>query len=252
MNGIDHRAVSDTRQVTIRACQSHQDLQLCVDLQRRIWNFRDQDIVPSSIFVVAQHTGGHAYCAFRDQDAIGFALAFSAEHPDGRRFWHSHMVGILPEYQNRGVGRVLKLHQRDEALRAGIPLIEWTFDPLEVRNAHFNIVRLGAILRRYIPDCYGSSSSPLHGNLPTDRLVAEWHLRSHRVEAALAERPRERAGAVSIPIPARMREIDNSPRREIQAELRRRFTDLFSRGYAVTGFRRGDETCEYVLEPYED
>jgi len=260
MNGIENRAQDGneltedlvSNKVTIRSCQSHADLQLCVDLQRRIWKFDHQDVVPASIFVVAQHTGWHAYCAFHGDEAVGFALAFSAEHHDGRRFWHSHMVGVLPEYQNRGVGRALKLHQRDEALRAGIPVIEWTFDPLEARNAHFNIVRLGAIMRRYIPDCYGGSSSPLHGSLPTDRLVAEWHLRSHRVEAALADLPVPRAGAVSIPMPARIREVENSDRREIQAELRRQFTDLFSRGYAVTGFRRGDESCEYVLEPYED
>ncbi len=260
MNGIENRArdgnkwteVSVLKQVTIRACQSHHDQQLWVDLQRRIWNFRDEDVVPASIFVVAQHTGGHAYCAFHGEEAVGFALAFSAEHHGGRRFWHSHMVGILPAYQNRGVGRLLKLHQRDEALRAGIPLIEWTFDPLELRNAYFNIVRLGAIMRRYIPDCYGGSSSPLHGSLPTDRLVAEWHLESARVEAALANRPVSRAGAIGIPVPTRIRELENSDRQEIQAELRRQFTDQFPRGYAVTGFRRGDETCEYLLEPYED
>jgi predicted GNAT superfamily acetyltransferase len=147
---------------------------------------------------------------------------------------------------------VLKLHQREQALRAGIPIIEWTFDPLELRNAHFNIARLGAIVRRYIPDCYGESSSPLHGSLPPDRLVAEWHLESARVEAALAGTsiPQTSADVIRIPVPTRIRDMKNSD--EIQVDLRRKFTDLFSRGYAATGFRRGDPTCEYVLEPYED
>ncbi len=242
-----------SRQVTVRSCQSHDDLKLCVDLQRQIWGYDGEDVVPTSIFVVAQHTGGHAYCAFHDEKAVGFALAFSAEH-HGRRFWHSHMVGILPEYQNQGVGRLLKLHQRDQALRAGIPSIEWTFDPLELRNAHFNIARLGAIVRRYIPDCYGGSTSPLHGSLPTDRLVAEWRLLSARADAALAGMKLEQAGAhaIEIPVPAQIRELKDSAGSEIQADLRRQFTDLFARGYAVTGFRRGDENCEYVLEPYED
>jgi predicted GNAT superfamily acetyltransferase len=242
-----------SKQVTVRSCQSHDDLKLCVDLQRRIWSYDGEDVVPTSIFVVAQHTGGHAYCAFHDGKAVGFALAFSAEH-HGVRFWHSHMVGVLPDYQNHGVGRVLKLHQREQALHAGIRIIEWTFDPLELRNAHFNIARLGAIVRRYIPDCYGRSSSPLHGSLPTDRLVAEWRLESARVEAALADTnaPQTRADAVEISVPTRIRELKNSEGNEIQAGLRRKFTDLFSRGYAVTGFRRGDPTCEYVLEPYED
>lgn len=239
-----------SRQVTVRSCRSHDDLKVCVDLQRRIWGYDGEDVVPTSIFVVAQHTGGHAYCAFHDEKAVGFALSFSAEH-NGHRFWHSHMVGVLPDYQNHGVGRVLKLHQREQALRAGIPIIEWTFDPLELRNAHFNIARLGAIVRRYIPDCYGGSSSPLHGSLPTDRLVAEWRLESARVKAALAgTNAPQSADAIQIPVPARIRELKNSD--EIQAGLRRKFTDLFSRGYAVTGFRRGDPTCEYVLELYED
>jgi predicted GNAT superfamily acetyltransferase len=242
----------EVSKLAVRACRSHTDLKLCIDLQRRVWGFEEEDVVPAAIFVVALHTGGHVFCAFDGDRAVGFALAFSAEHHDGRRFWHSHMVGVLPEYQNKGVGRLLKLHQRDEGLRLGIPVIEWTFDPLEPRNAHFNIARLGAVVRRYIPDCYGGSSSPLHGSLPTDRLVAEWHLRSAHVEDALAGRDLPREGAIRIPLPARIRELKNSDRERIQADLRRQFTDLFSRGYAVTGFRRGDEICEYLLEPYED
>jgi predicted GNAT superfamily acetyltransferase len=97
--------------ISIRSCTSHDDLKLCVDLQRRIWSFADEDLVPAAIFVVAQHTGGHAYCAFDDGKPVGFTLAFSAAR-DGQYFWHSHMAGVLPEYQNRGVGRMLKMHQR--------------------------------------------------------------------------------------------------------------------------------------------
>jgi predicted GNAT superfamily acetyltransferase len=243
-------------QLTIRPCHSHDDLKLCVDLQKRIWGYAGDDVVPTAIFVVAQHTGGHAYCAFDRDQAVGFALAFSAER-DGRRFWHSHMVGVLPEYQNQGVGRLLKLHQRDEALRLGIPDIEWTFDPLESRNAHFNIAVLGAIARQYIPDCYGESTSPLHGTLPTDRLVAEWRLVSPRVEAAVTGRPIPAPGpnALEISVPTHIRALKSSDpnrAREFQEELRHRFTDLFSRGNVVTGFRRGIENSQYVLEPYED
>jgi predicted GNAT superfamily acetyltransferase len=233
--------------ISIRSCTSHDELRLCVDLQRRVWNFGDDDLVPAAIFVVAQHTGGHAYCAFAGEKAVGFALAFSAEHYD-RRVWHSHMVGVLPEYQNQGVGRMLKLHQRDEALRAGIPTIEWTFDPLEPRNAYFNLARLGAIARQYIPDCYGGSTSPLHGGVPTDRLVAEWHIGSERARSTAA-------GAIEIPMPTAIRDWRVSDRARafnVQSELRRKFTDLFSRGYAVTNFRRAPEECFYILEPYED
>lgn len=241
--------------VVIRTCESHKDRNLCVELQRRIWGFQDEDLVPAAMFVVAQHTGGHAYCAFLGEEPVGFALAFSAEH-HGRRVWHSHMVGVLPEFQNRGVGRILKLHQRTEALRLGIDTIEWTFDPLELRNAYFNIVRLGAIVRHYIPDCYGGTTSPLHGGIPTDRFVAEWRLAADRVTAVLAGKETDQSsGALEIRIPTAIREFKTSSiqcAREVQANLRNQCTDLFSRGYAVTGFRREPDFCTYILERYED
>lgn len=240
MNGIERPAVR------IRPCESHDDLRLCVDLQRRIWGFAEEDIVPAAIFVVAQLTGGHAYCAFDGDRAVGFALAFSAEH-GGRRVWHSHMVGVIPEYQNRGAGGMLKQYQRDQARRLGIAAIEWTFDPLELRNAHFNIAKLGVIVRHYIRDCYGPSTSPLHRGLPTDRFLAEWEVESKEREIP--------AGAVTIHVPTAIREWRNSNPERARAEqsrLRLRITELFSRGYAVTGFARGDETCQYILTPYED
>ena len=96
------------------------------------------------------------------------------------------MMGVLPEYRNRGVGRLLKLAQRDDAIKTGINLIEWTFDPLELKNAFFNIERLGAIVRRYVPNQYGTTTSHLHGGLPTDRCVAEWHVSSIRVADILS------------------------------------------------------------------
>ena len=166
------------------------------------------------------------------------------------------MVGVLPEYQNRGVGRILKLHQRSEALRDGIETIEWTFDPLELRNAHFNIARLGAIIRQYIPDCYGGTTSPLHGALPTDRFVAEWRLSSERVTMRLDGKGIDPvAGAIEIHVPASIRELKISSfdsACELQSELRSKCIELFSRGYAITGFRRKPDFCAYILERYEN
>jgi predicted GNAT superfamily acetyltransferase len=254
--GIWMSRTENAPEILIRSCSSHDEQRLCVDLQRRIWNFADEDLVPPAIFVVAQHTGGHAYCAFHDGKAVGFALAFSAE-TGGRRFWHSHMVGVLPDFQNRGVGRMLKSHQREEALRAGVPTIEWTFDPLEPPNAYFNIARLGAIVRHYIPNCYGGSTSPLHGGLPTDRLAAEWHVASERVKERLAgiSIPLSGFSTVEIPVPIAIREwrvSDIVRAQEIQSELRNKFMDLFARSYAATGFRQEPEQCVYILERYED
>src|SRR5205807_6359307 len=131
---------------------------------------------------------GQVIGAFDGDLVIGFAMAFPG-YKAGRPYLHSHMLAVLPEYRNAGLGRRLKLAQRQEALSRGFDLMEWTFDPLEIKNAHLNIVRLGAIARRYQPDFYGPSSSPLQGGLPTDRLYAEWWLRSPRVRSVLGEEP---------------------------------------------------------------
>src|ERR1019366_5120641 len=110
---------------------------------------------------------------------VGFAMALPG-YRDGKPYLHSHMLAVLPEYRNGGLGRRLKLAQRDDALARGFDRMEWAFDPLEIKNAHLNLVRLGAIVRRYIRDFYGPSTSLLQGGLPTDRLVAEWWLRAAR------------------------------------------------------------------------
>jgi predicted GNAT superfamily acetyltransferase len=141
-------------------------------------------------------------------------------------------------------------------LARGIDLIEWTFDPLQVKNAHFNIARLGAIARHYIRDLYGRTSSPLHGGLPTDRLVAEWWVRKKRVEEVLEKKPRARSGASErISVPRGIREIcrdQPSAAEKIQARMRSQFESLIERGYAAVGFEFSGDEGNYVLEPYED
>jgi predicted GNAT superfamily acetyltransferase len=166
------------------------------------------------------------------------------------------MVGVIPEYQNRGVGRILKLAQRDHAILRGIHLIEWTFDPLQIKNAFFNISRLGAVVRRYIPNCYGRTSSPLHGGLPTDRLVAEWWVASPRVAAILTgAAPQISAGAVRISIPASIRQLvadDPATAESIQTTVREQFEQNFRDGRAAVAFEFDTLQASYVLEPYED
>ncbi len=167
------------------------------------------------------------------------------------------MVGVLASYRDRGVGRMLKLLQREDALARGIDLIEWTFDPLQLKNARFNITRLGAIVRHYIPNLYGFTTSPLHAGLPTDRLVAEWWVRSRRVENAVNDLPPLMAsGRVErIPIPADIQQwcLDKPQgAANIQARARTRFEQLIVGGYAATGFELNKEEGVYLLEPYED
>jgi predicted GNAT superfamily acetyltransferase len=183
---------------------------------------------------------------------VGFTLALAAVKA-GKPYFHSHMTAVLPEFHNRGVGRRLKLFQRQDALKRGIDLIEWTFDPLDLKNAHFNFVRLGAVARTYIPDCYGVTESPLHAGLPTDRLVAEWWLNSERVKSILADDARPmKNSAQRISLPANIAEIRNGDRQaaaRLQALAREQFQQWFAKGYAATGIESRTGATEYLLEP---
>src|SRR5271168_1847887 len=163
--------------VVIRSCHAIEEFHACVELQREIWGEADLEVEPATMFVVAEHSGGQVLGAFAGGTLIGFLLAVAGVR-DGEPYLHSHMTGIEEGFRDRGVGRALKLFQREEALARGIRLIEWTFDPLELRNAHFNLNRLGAICRNYLPNLYGVTTSPLHRGLRTDRLLAEWYLES--------------------------------------------------------------------------
>jgi predicted GNAT superfamily acetyltransferase len=236
--------------IEIRHCDSLAEFHRCVQIERTIWG--EQITVPAAIFVVAQHTGGQILGAFDGDTLVGFTLALVGNHA-GKPFLHSHMTGVLPEYQNQGVGRRLKLFQRQEALKQNISLIEWTFDPLELRNAHFNLVRLGAIARRFIPNCYGITDSELHAGLPTDRLIAEWWLDSLRVKAAVEEQKESPvADYRAIYMSANITEIktkDRANAENIQTALRHEFQHLFRGGYVATGVQRRADTVEYILQP---
>src|SRR3984885_8035762 len=171
--------------VTLRRCHSIEDFRACVALQKEVWNFSDAELVPLRMFVVADKVGGQVMGAFDCDVMVGFALSVPGTRT-GHVYLHSHMLAVRKDHRNGGLGRRLKLMQREEALTRGIELIEWTFDPLEIKNAYLNIEKLGAIARRYNINQYGITSSPLQGGLPSDRLIAEWWLRSKRVETLLA------------------------------------------------------------------
>lgn len=250
-----HPAANGKDAITIRPCVSHSDFHECVNLQIAVWNFDPLEVVSSHILVVAAETGGQVLGAFEGERMIGFAQAFAAGR-ERKLYLHSHMVAVLPECQNRGIGRMLKIAQRDDALARGIDRIEWTFDPLQTLNAYFNIMKLGAIIRRYIPDFYGPSSSPLHANLPTDRVVAEWPLKSQRVERKLANAVESPPRGISVAIPrdfSNLRKGELSRAAEIQANIRSELIRRFAEGYMVTGFSVDDKQGNYLLEKsYED
>ncbi len=226
----------------IRRLETEAEFREALDVEKRVWGFADVELVPWRLMVVATESGGLVAGAFDGGTMIGFSLAFAGRQPDGTSYWHSHMTGVLPEYQNRRIGRRLKLHQRQQAIERGVERIDWTFDPLEIRNGYFNVVRLGVIARQLLPNLYGATTSHLQGALPTDRLVAEWHLKSSRVEAALAgrERPDRAKVEATIDIPAKIEELRHSDieaAKSIQTRVRHKFQKSFAAGLIVLGYR---------------
>jgi len=240
--------------IDIRRLAKLDEFREVVGLQRAIWQFPDVELLPVRFLVVVSHVGGHVFGAYDGGRMVGFCFAIPGIKPDGRPYLHSHMLGVLPEYRNLSIGRRLKLWQREDALDRGIALIEWTFDPLELKNAFFNIERLGAIVRRYSENQYGSSGSPLHGALPTDRCYAEWWIDSPRVSAVLAGQGTGAADRERIALPAdigRIRAEDHDRAREIQKSAARQFRSALARGLAVTGFARSETEGTYLLEPWK-
>ena len=241
--------------IEVRALTEHAELLEAVRLQRTVWGFSDLDLLPPRLFVVALKIGGQVLGAYDGPRLVGFCLALPGLKAGGVYYLHSHMLGVLEEYQNRGIGRLLKLAQRRDALDRGLELIEWTFDPLEIKNANFNITRLGAIVRRFVPNQYGVSSSPLHGGLPTDRLVAEWWVSSARVRAMLDEqRPLPARIEARIEVPqdiGALKQTDGKKAREIQTRVREEFEYWTARGLAVVGFEMTPPAGVFLLGPYQ-
>lgn len=241
-------------EIVVRSCQGLKEFRSCVALQKEIWSEADLEIVPDTIFVVAAHTGGQILGAFDGERLIGFTLSMPGLR-NGAAYLHSHMTGVLAEYRDRGAGRMLKLFQRDEALSRDIRLIEWTFDPLEMRNAHFNLNRLGAIARRYEPNLYGITSSPLHRGLATDRLVAEWYLDSPRVLAALnGELPNpEFTETIEIPTSLEKWKASDLPQvQALQSKIRGQFSEGFAKYYAAVGVTKTAQGSAYQLAPWSE
>jgi predicted GNAT superfamily acetyltransferase len=231
-----------------------EDFQDVLRLQKTIWGFADVELLPLRFLVVVSKVGGHVFGAYDGDEMAGFCFAIPGVKAGGRPYLHSHMLGVLPKYHNAGIGRSLKLRQREEALSRGISLIEWTFDPMELKNAFFNVERLGAIVRRYSENQYGVTASPLHGGLPTDRCIAEWWLDSPRVRGLLDGAPLVHGASERISYPAGIaliRAEDRDAARAVQQANARKFLDAFGRGMAVTGFERSESQGTYLLEPYE-
>jgi predicted GNAT superfamily acetyltransferase len=241
--------------ILIQHCHGIAEFEACVRLERAVWKSADIDVVPIPLFVVAAETGGQVLGAFQGSELVGFTLAIAGWR-HRKPFLHSHMTAVLADYRDRGIGRKLKVFQRQDALARGIGLIEWTFDQLVMKNAYFNFMRLGRVARRYIPNAYGITTSPLHASLPTDRLVVEWHLRSPRVRRVLAGKratPSFSKNSVRIGVPDSIeawRNMESAKALGIQSEVRNEFMKWLGQGYAATAVAPGKSGTDYILEPW--
>ena len=247
--------------IEIRACSGFAELEACVRLQIETWGYDEADVIPRRAFLVAQNIGGQVIGAFDSElggmgageaaeSLVGFALSLPGVktlNGQPQAYLHSHMLAVKEGYRNRGLGAHLKREQRREALSRGIRRMEWTFDPLEIKNAFLNIHRLGAIVSSYRVDFYGVSSSRLQGGLPSDRLLAEWKLDSARVQGIIEGRLA--VGHViqeRILVPGsiylwKASEADRDRALAVQMENRRKFQTAFSQGLAVLDFVRDSE-----------
>jgi predicted GNAT superfamily acetyltransferase len=222
----------------IREIRGMTELRAVEDLQKEVWGVDDREVLPAIHMIAAREVGAILLGAFDDGAPVGFVYGFpgfEGEH----RVIHSDMLAVRHAWRNRGVGRALKLAQREHALARGIDRITWTFDPLQARNAYLNFVHLGVVADRYLPDFYGDTTSPLH-RLGTDRLWVTWSLD----RLGPRDVPRD---ALRIEIPSDIASFDNVAALQWRARTRRQFQEAFAAGSVVTGFSRGEQTCSYAL-----
>jgi len=232
--------------LVLRNCTALEEFRACVALQQEVWGFSDAELVPLRIFSLAPKIGGQVVGAWDGETLVGYAFAIPGSR-SGHLYLHSHMVAVKEGHRNTGLGRKIKLFQREDAVARGYELMEWTFDPLEIKNAYFNLERLGAIARRYNVNQYGITNSPLQGFLPTDRLVAEWWMTSRRVETVLANGqnpPMDVEARVEVPSDIYAWKADPAMRsKAAQTQDRNRalLQSAFARGLACLGYERDSD-----------
>ncbi|GAC1397970.1 MAG: hypothetical protein NVSMB56_12970 [Pyrinomonadaceae bacterium] len=249
---------SESTFLSIRECVTIEEFDACVRLQREAFGLPDLEISPRRHLIVARAAGGWVLGAFIENELVGFVLNQVAMRNNNEIMGYSHMMAVSKSHQNRGIGAKLKWAQRARVMSEGRAFVKWTWDPLQARNAHFNINRLGVVVRAYASNFYGTDYSPLPdatGNIhhiDSDRLFAEWELNSPRVEAVAAGRTDATYGApvIKILIPsnwnALIRDDPHAARIE-QLRVRDEFQKAFAEDLICAGFTRDDKEPHYLL-----
>lgn len=243
-------------EIEIRECETIEELSECVGLQREVFALPEIEISPVRHLIVTKHAGGFTLGAFSGGGLIGFVLSIPAFLGSEKAFY-SHMTAVKKDFQSHGVGARLKWAQRKRALAENVKIIKWTFQPVQARNAFFNLEKLGAIVRHYEPNFYGTDYSTI-GNkienigLDSDRLFAEWHLESEKVIAlSEGEKFLENSEAISvIEVTNDWNElVKTNPQKAVeeQTRIKSEFQIAFAENLIAKGFDRNETNPRYLL-----
>ncbi|MEW6129753.1 MAG: GNAT family N-acetyltransferase [Acidobacteriota bacterium] len=234
-------------EITIRECVSIDDYQQCIALERAVFDDDDIDIMPIRLYMISKNCNAPTFGAFDSSGRIVGFVHTSIALNNKQVVYHSHLAGVVEELRHRDIGFRLKLAQRDHAIANSVPMIFWSFDPLQSRNAHFNINKLGAIIRTYKINYYGEGiSTVFDAHLPSDRVIAEWWVKSPHVESVLAgNRPKIESplGVVEIPDNIeKVKAISLEQHIEWRLGVREKMLGELEKGYIVRGFVRDEQT----------
>ena len=242
-------------EIKVRECTTIEEFDSCINLQREAFGLPDLEISPRRHLIVSRQAGGWTLGAFAGDRMVGFVHHLAAVRPDNEIFGYSHMMAVARDYQNKGIGARLKWAQRAKAMSEGRNFIKWTWDPMQSRNAHFNLNRLGVMVHAYGDNFYGIDYDVDRSKtigIPSDRLFASWHLNSPRV-AALGEGREHRieaepVKAVAIPVDWSTF-VKNNPQAAVaeQARVRSEFQNAFAEQLVCAGLERGADESRYLL-----
>ncbi len=261
--------------ITIRELRTMPDINATVELQKAVWGMTDVEVSSPHTLRAIVHAGGAVIGAEAAGRLVGFCFGMAAWR-EGELWLWSHMAGVRPEYQGRGVGLKLKLAQREWALGMGFSRMAWTFDPMQSGNANFNFNRLGTTARNYSVNHYGDMQDGINAGMASDRLEAQWLLPPAPGPLSQAEGEGksnppnvmkllfvDQAGelrheqpssftepryGIEIPLNIAALKAENLERAKTwQLSLRRAMTSLLGAGYIVSGFVRDQDSARYIM-----
>jgi predicted GNAT superfamily acetyltransferase len=243
----------------IRECTTIEEFDNCISLQREAFGLPDLEISPRRHLIVSRQAGGWTLGAFVGDRLVGFVHHLAAILPNNEVFGYSHMMAVAKDVQNLGIGARLKWAQRERVLSEGQDFVKWTWDPMQARNAHFNLNRLGVVVDTFADNFYGTdyNADPRQRDderpgLQSDRLFANWYLNSDRVRSLSVGQTQEistsAVGSIAVPTEwSALVKHDVIRARREQERVRAEFKAAFAKGLVCAAFERGQERSKYLL-----